>query len=585
METIPTKSQQKPKLMVQVLDLFSQHFTFLFISQSIIILFGILVIVPLFTYGFEIALTTSGLSYLSLSNLLHFFLNPFSLTFLFIVFMILSIFVVFEDYFLKEFVYHRYHQLNISKSNMILSSMKLTYQTFTTLRIRHILSVWVLMVSFNLPYLIFTTRFDPMMRYIASSSSQLLIWLIMFGIYIFSISIVNRHDLKIIKKHLIYNITQGALLFVLYVMILVTAILLVSILIPPMIAVAAFMSMLNRINQGYTIFLFIVSTIFHYAVYMVFSSSTLIKDESEITDQLALKKETLLRSPLRKILVITLIIFFVMDVYVYLGIIRNGSMLQMVQFDQITITSHRGYSYSYPENTIVAIQRAIEVYTDYVEVDIRVTQDNEFVLLHDDNLMRTTGLNKSVRSLPLETIQSLDAGKWLNSKFAGTSIPTLREALEFTKGKVGVNLDLKLTESQSYVIPNLVALIDEFEMQYQVLLTSTCLSCLEKVKELNSNIQTGYITYRITPVLLNNPSIDVISMKSSFVTQSIVSQVHNANKKILVWTVNSRSEIERMSRLGVNNIITDRPFYAKDVIFKLTADRFIVTLLKVILDS
>ncbi|PKM64356.1 MAG: glycerophosphodiester phosphodiesterase, partial [Firmicutes bacterium HGW-Firmicutes-20] len=176
-------------------------------------------------------------------------------------------------------------------------------------------------------------------------------------------------------------------------------------------------------------------------------------------------------------------------------------------------------------------------------------------------------------------------GKWLNPKFAGTRIPTLRETLEFTKGKVGVNLDLKLTESQSYVIPDLVAIIDEFEMQYQVLLTSTCLTCLEMVKEINPNIQTGYITYRITPVLLANPSIDVISMKSSFVTQSIVSQVHGANKKILVWTVNSRSEIERMSRLGVNNIITDRPFYAKEVIFKLTADRFIVTLLKVILNS
>lgn len=441
------------------------------------------------------------------------------------------------------------------------------------------------MLSFNLPFLIFTTRYDPMMRYIASSSSQSLIWLIIFGIYTLSIILVNRPDYKILRKHLIWNMNQGLLLLVLYIITLIIAILMVSFLIPEMIAVAAFMSVLDRINQGFTVFLLIVSTLFHYAVYMVFSSSTLIKDEAEITEQIVFKKESLLRSPIRKLMLVSLLVLFVFDIYLYLGIIRNGSMLQTVQFDQITITSHRGYSYSYPENTLVAIQRAIEVYTDYVEVDVRITQDNEFVLLHDDNLMRTTGLNKSVKSLPLETIQSLDAGKWLNSKFAGTRIPTLRETLEFTKGKVGVNLDLKLTESQSYVIPDLVAIIDEFEMQYQVLLTSTCLTCLEMVKEINPNIQTGYITYRITPVLLANPSIDVISMKSSFATQTIVSQVHDANKKILVWTVNSRSEIERMSRLGVNNIITDRPFYAKEVIFKLTADRFIVTLLKVILNS
>jgi len=122
-------------------------------------------------------------------------------------------------------------------------------------------------------------------------------------------------------------------------------------------------------------------------------------------------------------------------------------------------------------------------------------------------------------------------------------------------------------------------------MQYQVLITSTCLQCLVMVKELNPNIQTGYITYSITPALLNNSAIDVISMKSSFVTQSIIRQVHDANKKILVWTVNSRAEIERMSRLGVNNIITDRPFYAKEVIFELTADRLVVTLVKIILNS
>jgi glycerophosphoryl diester phosphodiesterase len=191
----------------------------------------------------------------------------------------------------------------------------------------------------------------------------------------------------------------------------------------------------------------------------------------------------------------------------------------------------------------------------------------------------------AVSSLSLESVQSLDAGKWVNSKFAGTRVPTLREALEFTKGKVGINLDLKLSVNQSFVIPDLIALIDEFDMQYQVLLTSTCLTCLVMAKELNPNIQTGYITYQITPALLANSYIDVISMKSSFVTQSIVRQVHNANKKILVWTVNTRSEIERMSHLGVDNIITDRPFYAKEVIFKLKGDRFIVTIFKIILNS
>jgi glycerophosphoryl diester phosphodiesterase len=323
----------------------------------------------------------------------------------------------------------------------------------------------------------------------------------------------------------------------------------------------------------------------HYALYMILSESTLILDETEILDQPAIKTRSLFKSPIRKLLAFSLFILLLGDIYFYLGIIRNGSMLQTLAFDQITITSHRGYSFNYPENTIVAIERAIEVYSDYVEVDVRVTLDNEFVLLHDDNLMRTTGVNMSISKVPLKIVQTLDAGKWLSPRFEGTNIPTLREVFEVTKGKAGVNIDLKFSDNHLFLMPDLIALIDEYDMQYQVLITSNCFQCLVMVKEINSNIQTGFITYRITPALLNDSAIDVISMRSSFVTQSIIRQVHEANKKILVWTVNSRSEIERMSRLGVNNIITDRPFYAKQVIFELTGDRFIVTLVKVILDS
>jgi glycerophosphoryl diester phosphodiesterase len=565
--------------------MFSDHFLFLLITQSIIISFGILVLVPLFTLGYEIALLSSGLSYLSLSNLVQFLLNPFSMLFCIIVIIVLSIFIVFEDYFLKEFFYMRYHGIPLKRTSLILSSVKLTFQVFVSLKFRYLISIWILILSFNLPFLIFITRFNQFIRYIASASSPSLLWFFVLGIYAFSILFVNRKNLILLKKHLIWNLTQGLMFIILYIIVLLLSISLISILIPQMYAIAAFISVLNRINQGFALFVLIISTFMHYALYMILSESTLILDETEILDQPVIKTRSLFKSPMRKLLAFSLFIFLLGDIYLYLGIIRNGSMLQTLAFDQITITSHRGYSFNYPENTIVAIERAIEVYTDYVEVDVRVTLDNEFVLLHDDNLMRTTGVNMSISKVPLKIVQTLDAGKWLSPRFEGTNIPTLREALEVTKGKAGINLDLKFNDNHLFLMPDLVALIDEYEMQYQVLITSTCLQCLVMAKELNPNIQTGYITYRVTPALLNNSAIDVISMKSSFVTQSIIRQVHDANKRILVWTVNSRSEIERMSRLGVNNIITDRPFYAKQVIFELTADRFIVTLVKVILNS
>jgi glycerophosphoryl diester phosphodiesterase len=322
----------------------------------------------------------------------------------------------------------------------------------------------------------------------------------------------------------------------------------------------------------------------HYALNTVTSSLSANIDHHELFEQQSFDSKSIFQSPRRKLFLGILTLFLVVNVYYTLGIIRHGSILQSSSLNQTTVTSHRGYSSVTPENTIVAIEKAIEVFADVVEFDVRVTSDSQFVLLHDDNLLRTTGLNMSVIRLTLDSIQELDAGKWFSSDFEGTRIPTLQEALETTKGRINVNLDLKLNENQIYLLPRLVEIIDEYEMQFQIVITSTCFRCLHVIKELNPNIQTGYITYRITPSLLNDLNIDVLSVKASFVTQSMVDQIHQSGKQIFVWTVNTRAEIERMRNLGVNNIITSRPTYVKEVLFELSADRFILNLIRIILN-
>jgi glycerophosphoryl diester phosphodiesterase len=64
----------------------------------------------------------------------------------------------------------------------------------------------------------------------------------------------------------------------------------------------------------------------------------------------------------------------------------------------------------------------------------------------------------------------------------------------------------------------------------------------------------------------------------------MVDDIHLAGKQIFVWTVNTQSEIERMSNLRVNNIITSRPTYVKEVLFELSASRFILNLIRIILN-
>ena len=76
------------------------------------------------------------------------------------------------------------------------------------------------------------------------------------------------------------------------------------------------------------------------------------------------------------------------------------------------IIAHRGDSGLAPENTRPAIERAIEIGVDIVEVDVRMTKDGVPVLLHFERLEHTTSGNGLLADHTWEEIQRLDAGAW-----------------------------------------------------------------------------------------------------------------------------------------------------------------------------
>ena len=91
----------------------------------------------------------------------------------------------------------------------------------------------------------------------------------------------------------------------------------------------------------------------------------------------------------------------------------------------ITI-AHRGASAIAPENTLASIHAAIALGVDYVETDVRLTQDGVPILLHDADLNRTGGMSHSlpVHQLSFKEIQKADAGTWFDQKFAGEKVPS-----------------------------------------------------------------------------------------------------------------------------------------------------------------
>lgn len=100
--------------------------------------------------------------------------------------------------------------------------------------------------------------------------------------------------------------------------------------------------------------------------------------------------------------------------------------------DAPILIAHRGYAKKFPENTLVAIEAALEAGACCVEFDVQFTKDCVPVLLHDANLKRTTGSNKRIVVTEHAKVAELlvNEAKRHPKKFAEVGIPTLASAIE-----------------------------------------------------------------------------------------------------------------------------------------------------------
>ena len=183
--------------------------------------------------------------------------------------------------------------------------------------------------------------------------------------------------------------------------------------------------------------------------------------------------------------------------------------------------AHRGARSLAPENTLAAARKALEIGADLWELDVAVTADGELVVLHDDTLERTSNAQQvfpdrrpwAAYTFTLAELRTLDFGSWFNEKdpfkqiaagavtaemqqsYVGEPIPTLREALIFTRDnhwRVNVEIkDATGTPGDRDVVEKVVALIDELEMVDRVLISSFNHEYLRRVKKANASITTA----------------------------------------------------------------------------------------------
>jgi len=267
--------------------------------------------------------------------------------------------------------------------------------------------------------------------------------------------------------------------------------------------------------------------------------------------------------------------------YIY-DLVRNGSELSEELLIETEITAHRGSSRTAPENTIPAIEAAVEEMADSVEIDVQMTADGVVVLGHDASLKRVAGVNRSIASMTFEELEKLDVGSWF-SEYAGTRIPSLSEVLELCSQKTSLNIEIKYVGKNSELPEKTAEMVREYGMENQCVITSTNLSYLKRVKEALPEIRTGYIISAAYGNFYSSEDVDFISIRSGFVTSALMQNAHEQGKAVYAWTVNTKSELERLTLLGVDGIITDRPVLAREIVYREEATESLFEYLKLVL--
>lgn len=230
---------------------------------------------------------------------------------------------------------------------------------------------------------------------------------------------------------------------------------------------------------------------------------------------------------------------------------------------QPIIIAHRGAAGLAPENTLVAIQEAINQRVNFIEVDVQRSIDNVLILIHDKKVDRTTNGTGAIAKLSWRDISKLDAGSHFSEKFMGEPVPTLDAALKLAQSKpITLVLELKSSHLYPEIEHQIIEYVKKFDMWDQVIIISFNYNDLEKVNTLAPNLSLGFLwPWPLLPHGINSSKIKVVSVfwPTVILNPFLVRNLHNQGCQVWVWTVNTPQLMRLLFWLGVDGITTDRP--------------------------
>lgn len=234
----------------------------------------------------------------------------------------------------------------------------------------------------------------------------------------------------------------------------------------------------------------------------------------------------------------------------------------------VMIAAHRGAHLEDPENSMAAFRKSVELGIDIIELDVRCTKDGVLVLVHDKTVDRTTNGKGNVKDLTFEEIRKLRLKH--NGQLTEEVVPTLEEALNFAKGKIMIDLDIKAADC----IESIMETVNKTNTADQCLFFVGEAEHAKKIKEKNPAFLTLLRTNSVKEATeyFKTVKSDAIHIDESHNTAEVIKGIkangarvwHNAlgpvDKEV---GAGNTAAFEKAVNTGANIIQTDYPALLK----------------------
>ena len=232
------------------------------------------------------------------------------------------------------------------------------------------------------------------------------------------------------------------------------------------------------------------------------------------------------------------------------------------------ITAHRGASYEFPENTVLAMQMAVEAGADMIEFDLRGTKDNIPVLLHDQTIDRTSNGSGIPEDFTLHELKKFNFSYFLQGErrtaqvYENVQIPTFEEILAAFRGKVCMNI--QVYAKTDAVLKNICRLFKEYDMYDHGYFTITP-DYIEKVRAIDPEIEfcttRGWQT-RSDPenlqICKESDHCRYVQPVREFTTEEGFTLIRELGMRSNVFFTDEPEEMLHLQSMGANGILTNK---------------------------